>query len=136
MHTVALFALSGSAVGDALQLAGTGTLVVVGEEHYVLSAGHVWDKILRKADKLGISLREHVTHSYFMDIINAPQSLIAIHIRFSTSPSPLSVHCLALQRFVKSLAAPGSNPFVFPDVVEHGADVFYRQYMEIAVEGV
>jgi hypothetical protein len=68
IYTIALFALFKSATGDELRLAGTGTLVVVGDQHYVLSARHVWDKILRNADKLGISLREHDDHRYFLDI--------------------------------------------------------------------
>jgi len=69
MYTVALFALDDSAAGDVLTLAGTGTLVAVGEGHYILTAHHVWDKVLRGASsKLGISLREGDDHRYFMDI--------------------------------------------------------------------
>jgi hypothetical protein len=68
MYTVALFAQSNSEAGDVLRLAGTGTLVAVGEEHYILTAHHVWDRVLRGANNVGISLREGDDHRYFMSI--------------------------------------------------------------------
>lgn len=68
MYTVALFAQLDSSSGDVLALAGTGTLVVVADEHYILTAHHVWDKVLRGARAVGVSLREHDDHRYFMDV--------------------------------------------------------------------
>jgi len=62
IYTVSLFALSASLMGDDLALAGTGTLIACGEGHYILTAAHVWHKVLKGADKVGITLRE--THDH------------------------------------------------------------------------
>jgi hypothetical protein len=43
--------------GEVLTLAGTGTLVTDGKAHYVLTAAHVWHDVLKRAEKVGISLR-------------------------------------------------------------------------------
>jgi hypothetical protein len=68
VHTVALFAVLGSVNGDVLELAGTGILIAIEESHYVLTAAHVWEKRLKNANKLGISLREGVDHSCLIEI--------------------------------------------------------------------
>lgn len=67
MYTTALFAVSTSPNGDILELAGTGTLVAVGDSHYILTARHVWEEVLRPANKIGISLRENLNHKCLMD---------------------------------------------------------------------
>lgn len=67
MYTTALFAISGSPNGDILQLAGTGTLVVVEETHYILTAAHVWREYLKDSDSIGISLREKHTHKCLVE---------------------------------------------------------------------
>ena len=68
MHTVALFAISGSPNGDVLTLAGTGTLVTDGTAHCILTAAHVWHKVLKPADKLGVTLRETLDHRCLIDV--------------------------------------------------------------------
>jgi hypothetical protein len=66
--TVSLFAGFGTASNERLELAGTGTLVRIGESHYILTAEHVWVKAFKFAIGLGISLRENTDHRYFMNI--------------------------------------------------------------------
>lgn len=66
MYTVALFSVSDSPKGDLLNLAGTGTLILIGESHYILTAAHVWYKCLQPANMLGITLREVVDHKCFI----------------------------------------------------------------------
>lgn len=46
--TVALLAISGHP--EQLCLAGTGTLLVAGEKHFILTARHVWDEVLSSTD--------------------------------------------------------------------------------------
>ncbi len=65
--TVALFAVTESREGDRLQLAGTGTLVIVAGSHYVLTAAHVWEEILKSAARIGITLKENVDHQFLME---------------------------------------------------------------------
>jgi hypothetical protein len=67
MYTVSLFALSASPKGDVLELAGTGTLVAYQRAHYILTAAHVWHKVLEAADKVGITLRETHDHTCLFD---------------------------------------------------------------------
>ena len=57
VYTTPLFAVSPSPDGEVLTLAGTGTLVTDGKAHYVLTAAHVWHDVLKRAEKVGISLR-------------------------------------------------------------------------------
>ena len=65
--TVALFAVLESNDGDRLQFAGTGTLVIVEGSHYILTAAHVWEEILKSARKIGITLKENVDHQFLME---------------------------------------------------------------------
>jgi hypothetical protein len=67
VFTVALFAVSRSQKGDQLDLAGTGTLVSVTDNQYILTAAHVWEEVLSKAAKLGITLIEARDHKFLMD---------------------------------------------------------------------
>jgi hypothetical protein len=67
IYTVALFALFHTPEGDLLSLAGTGTLVASGDGHYILTAAHVWHEVLKKADKVGITLREVEIKEYARD---------------------------------------------------------------------
>ena len=73
IYTVTLFALSHTPEGDLLSLAGTGTLVSYGDAHYILTAAHVWYEVLKKADKVGITLREVYDHTCLMET----QTLVA-----------------------------------------------------------
>jgi hypothetical protein len=68
MFTVVLFAVFDSKEGDRLELAGTGTLLAVGSSHYILTAAHVWEEVLKSAIKVGITLRENVDHQFLMDV--------------------------------------------------------------------
>ena len=67
-YTVALFAGFDSDVSGHLKLAGTGTLVTVEGSHYILTASHVWEEVLKCADKVGITLTEDIDHSFFMSV--------------------------------------------------------------------
>jgi len=65
--TVALFAVSGARDGDHLSLAGTGTLLVaIADSHFILTAAHVWEEVLRPAPMVGITLKENVDHRSLM----------------------------------------------------------------------
>jgi len=59
--TVALLAISDHP--ERLDLAGTGTLMVIDGAHYILTARHVWDEVLSGADHVGVTLRPEVNHS-------------------------------------------------------------------------
>ena len=65
--TVALFGVSRSSEGDHLQLARTGTLVTVSGSHYILTAAHVWERVLKHSQKVGITLRENTDHQFLME---------------------------------------------------------------------
>jgi hypothetical protein len=54
-------------MGDVLKLAGTGTLIAYDGAYYILTAAHVWHNILKKADKLGITLRETYDHACLIE---------------------------------------------------------------------
>jgi hypothetical protein len=65
--TVALFGVFESKEGERLQLGGTGTLVSIAESHYILTARHVWEKVLKAARMVGITLKENTDHRYLME---------------------------------------------------------------------
>jgi hypothetical protein len=65
--TVALFAVYESGEAERLQFAGTGTLVSVADLKYILTARHVWEKHLRSAPRIGITLRENTDHYFLME---------------------------------------------------------------------
>jgi hypothetical protein len=60
--TVALLAISG--VPEQPKLAGTGTLLTVGGAHFILTARHVWERKLKDADQIGITLKPDVNHRF------------------------------------------------------------------------
>ena len=64
---VALFAKSGSGEASQLELGGSGTLVMAGESHYILTAAHVWE-FLKKANQIGITITDNIDHAFFMDV--------------------------------------------------------------------
>ena len=66
IYTVALFSVSNATGADRLSLEGTGTLVSVGDLHFILTAAHVWYDRLRHGYGVGISLREGITHNYLL----------------------------------------------------------------------
>lgn len=68
MYSVALFGLFDSQGQQRLELAGTGTLVAIGDCYYVLTAAHVWHECLKKSDGIGLTLKEGVDHRFFMRI--------------------------------------------------------------------
>jgi hypothetical protein len=67
--SVALFGVDGSADYRNVNLVGSGTLVVLGKSHYVLTAAHVWHSGLKKYESTGLTLREDVDHCF--PILNA-----------------------------------------------------------------
>jgi hypothetical protein len=64
---VGLFAISPSRKNEELRLAGSGTLVSIGGLHYILTASHVWEQVLKSAPEIGITLKTKVDHSFPMD---------------------------------------------------------------------
>jgi len=64
--TVAMFAL-GKGLDAKGCCAGTGTLLALNGEHYILSASHVWHEHLKSSSKIGLSLIAEMTHSYKME---------------------------------------------------------------------
>jgi hypothetical protein len=67
MYCTALFGLSTGSAGDVLSLAGSGTLLAGNGAHYILTAAHVWDKVLRQSEKVGITLRQDGDHTCLFD---------------------------------------------------------------------
>ncbi len=68
MYSVGLFAVTHSEAGDVLNLAGSGTLVQIDGFHYILTARHVWDKVLINSDQMGVTLRPDFDHSHLVDV--------------------------------------------------------------------
>ncbi len=68
MYSIGLFAVKASPQGDALRLAGSGTLVLIDGIHYILTALHVWHDVLKVSNQLGVTLREIVDHRHLIDI--------------------------------------------------------------------
>jgi len=64
--TVALFVLLDDRGTERLEPAGTGTLVVIGDHYYILTAAHVW-KCLESALRFGISVIEDRDHKTWID---------------------------------------------------------------------
>jgi hypothetical protein len=65
---VTLFAVFDEKGKDRLELAGSGTLVLCGESHYILTAAHVWEKVLKSAAKVGITMTDNIDHQYLTDV--------------------------------------------------------------------
>jgi hypothetical protein len=67
-YTVALLAVFGYGENETLFLRGSGSLVSVGDTHYVLTAFHVWESF-DGAVGLGLTLdKEDVDHRFFIDM--------------------------------------------------------------------
>ena len=64
--TVALFGIFISP-RERLRLAGTGSLVVLDGKHFILTALHVWEEVLRTADQIGITMKEDTVHCAVID---------------------------------------------------------------------
>jgi len=60
--TVALLAISD--FPERLDLAGTGTLMLIDGAHYILTARHVWDDVLSGAANVGITLKADIDHKH------------------------------------------------------------------------
>jgi hypothetical protein len=56
-NTVVIFAISKSSSGERIEQAGTGTLVFLDGIHYILTATHVWDTVLVRSRRIGITIR-------------------------------------------------------------------------------
>jgi hypothetical protein len=67
-RTSPLFAVFHSKGTDQLELAGTGTFVVLEGRYGILTAAHVWEKVLKGAVKLGIALTEEIDQRFLIDI--------------------------------------------------------------------
>jgi hypothetical protein len=65
--TVALLGVFESPPQERLELAGTGTLVRLDNSRYILTARHVWDKVLQSARGVGITLKANTNHKFVMD---------------------------------------------------------------------
>jgi len=66
--TTALFGIFRSKAAERLELAGTGTMVRVEGCHGILTAAHVWEKALKDARQVGISLTENIDHNCGIDV--------------------------------------------------------------------
>jgi hypothetical protein len=66
--TVALLGVSRPKGTDFLELAGTGTLAHIGNRYGILTASHVWDEVLCKVAKVGITLTDNINHQHLMDV--------------------------------------------------------------------
>jgi len=66
--SIALFALVNDHGNHRLELAGSGTLVIVKGAYYILTAAHVWEEVLKSALKLGITMTDNIDHKSWIDI--------------------------------------------------------------------
>ena len=65
--TVALFADVKRNGETRHQLVGSGSLVLVGSSHYILTAAHVW-QVIQSAPKLGYILTDSIRHKPQIDV--------------------------------------------------------------------
>ena len=66
--SIALLALVDDHGKHQLELAGSGTLVIVRDAHYILTAAHVWEEVLKSALRLGITMTDNIDHKSWIDI--------------------------------------------------------------------
>jgi hypothetical protein len=66
-YVSALFVSRQSSQNGSLALAGTGTLVAIGNSHFILTSTHVWDYVVKSGNLLGVSIREHLFHTCFIE---------------------------------------------------------------------
>ena len=55
VSAVAVFAAS---EGQPLKFGGSGTLVAVADSHYILTAAHVWERVLKDSQEIAITLKD------------------------------------------------------------------------------
>lgn len=67
---VVIVAVTKSSNDVRLEQAGTGTLVIFNGGHFILTAAHVWEEVLRRADKIGITIRtgRELPNEFLMDV--------------------------------------------------------------------
>jgi hypothetical protein len=75
--TTPLFAVFGTSNDAELKLAGSGSFVLVGGTHYILTAAHVWEKVLKFAVKVGIVLTDNIAHSCLIDVAVIVPTILA-----------------------------------------------------------
>ncbi|MFL6439341.1 MAG: hypothetical protein ACJ71Q_17325 [Terriglobales bacterium] len=85
--TVALFAVFDDHGKDLLKLAGSGSLVTAGGLHGILTAAHVWEEVIKKAVKVGITRTDNIDHQYLMDV-----AAIVATVWKPTAPEDWSEH--------------------------------------------
>ena len=66
--TVALFAVFDDHGTDRLELAGSSSLGRIGDSYYLSTAAHVWEKVLKHAVKVGITLTDNINHKHLIDV--------------------------------------------------------------------
>ena len=64
--TVPLLALSLDKTAED-SMAGTGTLITLEGNHYILTAAHVWETRLRRSTKIGLPIVAGITHEHRVD---------------------------------------------------------------------
>src|ERR1700733_12104881 len=65
--TVAMLAVTNPALSPRpLRLVGTGTLVIVNDIHYILTAAHVWSAVQQRGSLLGLTLKEGIHHEFLI----------------------------------------------------------------------
>ena len=67
IYSTPLFSLKKTDEGHELNLTGSGTFVRQGDRYFILTAGHVWHEMLKKADFVGVTLREVHDHTCFIE---------------------------------------------------------------------
>ena len=69
LFTTGLLRVSQPRGQERLDLIGTGTLVSFAGEHYILTASHVWRKLLEtdRPTSIGVTLRENIDHVCLID---------------------------------------------------------------------
>jgi hypothetical protein len=65
--TVALLGVTNHHSGERLELAGTGTLLVREGRHFILTARHVWECILKDAERIALTLKAEMVHKFSID---------------------------------------------------------------------
>ena len=69
--TVAMLAVANPELSaHPLRLVGTGTLVIVNDVHYILTAAHVWKAVQERGSMLGLTLSEGKDHEFLIPNAN------------------------------------------------------------------
>jgi hypothetical protein len=69
LFTVGLLRVSRTRESERLDLCGTGTLVSFAGDRYILTAAHVWEKLLKTdaPTSVGVTLRENIDHKSLIE---------------------------------------------------------------------